>query len=64
MSLQDRSLSYVVLVALVVALSLQIEHSTVNILALGYDIQVMPPRNGEEYILVYLGNRLLPMSFL
>ena len=38
---------------------LQIEHGTVNILALGYDIQMMPPRNGEESLLAYLCNRLL-----
>ena len=38
---------------------LQIEHGTINVLALGYDIQMMPPRNGEESLLTYLGYRLL-----
>ena len=38
---------------------LQVEHGTINILALRYDIQMMPPRNREENILADLRNRLL-----
>lgn len=34
-------------------------HHTINILTLRYDVQVMPPRNGEENVLAYCGNRLL-----
>lgn len=32
---------------------------TINILTLRYDVQLMPPRNGEENVLSYCDNRLL-----
>lgn len=32
---------------------------TINILTLRYDVQVIPPRNGEENVLADCDNRLL-----